>query len=60
MGTNQTTFIVKGSSATSFEGMFLRKIITGLGYEITREANYIREDGEECEIATTFPWRVFN
>ena len=53
--TNNTIFVVKGTSEKSFEGMFLRKIVRGLGYHIVREATYVR-DGDECEITTTVPW----
>jgi hypothetical protein len=64
--TNYTTFVIKGKTfvvngvtmTASFEAMFLRKIVRGLGYEIIREAIYFRDGGDETEITTTVPWNV--
>lgn len=59
--TEGTTFILHGDTCR-FELLFLKKLIVGLGFEVTKEEDFCwGGDDDRCDllVQTTFPWAQF-
>lgn len=55
-----TSFVLDGGNV-HFEAMLLRKVIVGLGYQVTSQDDYHTPGTDKCmwEVSTTYPWDRF-